>query len=180
MLIPRKSIELFLSVVMSVCAGETEQNVSERFSSCLAKAQSGDPDAQHELGWRYRGGFGVKPDTELAEEWYAKAARAYRNKALAGIAEAQWRLGMCCIEATGVQQDYSQAVHWLTLSAKQGFALADEVLGNCYLNGNGVPRDLVRAVEHYRKAAEQNIGGAQEMHCKCIPLWLGWFVERRR
>jgi TPR repeat protein len=54
----------------------------------------------------------------------------------------------------GVEPDYSQALKWLSLAAKQGQPEAQVTLGQMYENGKGVSEDIGLAAYWYRKAAD--------------------------
>jgi len=54
----------------------------------------------------------------------AQAARWYELSAALGLADAQADLGIMYARGTGVAQDKSAAVKWLTLAAGQGNARA--------------------------------------------------------
>lgn len=56
------------------------------------------------------------------------SADKYREAAEQGDAEAQYNLGLCYYNGEGVQQDYTQAVHWWRKAAEQGNARAQEAL----------------------------------------------------
>ena len=65
----------------------------------------------------------------------------------------------------GVPQDYTEAVKWYRLAAKQGYASAQFNLGVMYDNGWGVPQDYNEAVKWYRLGAEQGDASAQQPWC---------------
>jgi hypothetical protein len=48
------------------------------FEECLTKAEAGSIEAQQELAWRYRGGFGVEVNSQLSDYWYANPRMASR------------------------------------------------------------------------------------------------------
>src|SRR5262249_26048183 len=60
-----------------------------------AKAEAGDAEFQVELGRRYGKGEGVAKDQEEALKWYRKAAGQ-------NFARAQYNLGICYDQGTGV------------------------------------------------------------------------------
>ena len=73
------------------------------------------------------------------------------------ISEAQCYLG----KRYYLDEDYEQAVHWLTKAAEQNHAEAQYYLGKCYDNGYGIPQNREHAAELTRKAAEQGLAIAQ-------------------
>jgi TPR repeat protein len=61
-----------------------------------------------------------------------KSADKYREAAEQGDAKAQNNLGVCYRYGLGVEQDDTQAAHWIRKSAEQGYEVAQlavEVLG---------------------------------------------------
>jgi hypothetical protein len=120
----------------------------------LARAKSGNADAQHRLGALYEVGFGVPQDYAQAALWYRKAAEQ-------GDAVAQVSLGYLYHEGHGVPQDYTQALAWCRKAAEQGNADAQKCLGRLYNEGQGVPRDYTQSAAWWRKAAEQGDAEAQ-------------------
>ena len=102
-----------------------------------------------------------------------------------GDAIAQFNLGLCYAEGTGVIQDHTKAAEWYTKSAEQGNANAQNNLGVCYAKGTGVIQDYTKAAEWFTKSAEQGVGqtnlglcylkgdGAQQDYAKAFE----WFRE---
>lgn len=58
-----------------------------------------------------------------------------------GDAKAQFKLGACFYNGTGVEQDYKKAFEWFLKAAEQGDLWAQNDLGNCYLDGLGVEKE---------------------------------------
>ena len=78
-----------------------------------------------------------------------------------GDPDAQFRLGKCYENGSGVSKDPEKAVHWYTKAADQGHADAQYNLGLCYHNGIGVSKNPEKAVHWYTKAADQGHADAQ-------------------
>ena len=112
------------------------------------RADSGDAQAQYDLGEMYSQGRGVPQD-------YAEAARWYRMAAEKGNPEAQDRIGFMYYNGRGVSQDYSEAARWTRKAADQGNAQAQLHLGDLYHHGEGTRQDNAEAARWYRKSAEQ-------------------------
>lgn len=92
-----------------------------------------------------------------ADQDFAVAVAKYTKAALAGHAEAQYRLGTMYqkdTEGEGVAHDDALAVRWYRKAAEAGHAEAQNNLGWMYATGRGVPQDDQEAVHWYRKAAE--------------------------
>ena len=66
-----------------------------------------------------------------------------------GEAEAQCDLALLFL----TQKQPGEAVHWLTLSAKQHYPEALHQLGRCYIAANGVEADEAKGIEHIARAA---------------------------
>lgn len=76
-----------------------------------------------------------------------------------GEAEAQCDLALLFL----TQKQPGEAVHWLTLSAKQHYPEALHQLGRCYIAGNGVEADETKGVELIARAAALGHGTAKHM-----------------
>ncbi len=61
-----------------------------------------------------------------------------------------------------VPQNYSKALQWYSLAAKQGNAVAQNSLGKLYSNGHGVAKDYVKAHMWYNLAAAQGHEAAKK------------------
>lgn len=83
------------------------------------------------------------------------------EKAEAGDAEAQAKLGLMYAEGKGVAKDAAKAVEWFRKAAEAGSAKGQAALGWMYDDGEGVARDAAKAAEWYRKSAEQGNRFAQ-------------------
>ena len=106
--------------------------VNSPLSEILEKAESGDSDAQFELGARYDIGDGVHQNRREALRWFLKSAEAGNKYAQLKMGEAFWY-------GNGVSQDYVQAVKWFRKSATQGNYFARNYMRIAYSNGYGVP-----------------------------------------
>jgi TPR repeat protein len=144
-------------------------------------AEKESSEACGRLGECYEyGELSIAKDHKKAVEWYRKSAAQ-------GYAVAQFILGYCYAEGTGVTQDYAEAVKWFRKSAEQGNADAQFNLGYCYEEGNGVTQDYAEAVKWYRKSAEQGDADAQfSLGCcyeegngvlKDIPEAIKWYTK---
>ena len=90
---------------------ETEGNFS--LDALAAKAETGDVEAQYELGWRHALGMEVELDDDVAVEWLQQAAAA-------GHMLAQNNLGARHFSGDGVEQDLLQAYRFFFQAANQG------------------------------------------------------------
>ena len=142
-----------IAVAVQLSAQEDESD-RRFFEVTKAKAETGDPQAQCNLGVCYDKGQGVVMDAVEAVKWYRKAAGK-------NYAAAQYNLAFSYANGRGVAMDEVEAVKWYRKAAEQNFAAAQSNLGICYDNGQGVAKDMAEAVKWYRKAAEQNNAYAQ-------------------
>lgn len=86
-----------------------------------------------------RGMWGLSPSATIAVYWYSQGAAA-------GLAEAQFRLGVLYEHGQGVGQDKFMAAEWYAEAAAQGHVDAAFAAGVAYSRGRGVPRDHAAAV----------------------------------
>lgn len=117
-------------------------------------AESGDPDAQTRLAWRYHLGKGVHESPLLSLQWAILAARA-------GSLEAQRLLGILHWTGRAVPQNYAEAYRLVKDSASRGHAASQYLLGLFCQQGIGVAVDLVEAHMWYTLAAAQQYSGAE-------------------
>ncbi len=85
---------------------------------------------------------------------YDKAMALLRPLAEAGMAKAEYNMGICYEQGHGVTKDYAQAIYWYQTAADHGMAAAYTNVGHMYISGKGVPKDHDEAKRWYRKAAE--------------------------
>lgn len=153
----------------------------------LAKAQSGDAEAQYWVGIRYTEGRvpqnleeGARWLLKSAERGYAPAELAYgftsrlanpslaekwmRRAAEHGDAEAQFWLGVGYEEHWFSAVDIQEAIKWYRRASDAGHPDAQVALGQKYEDGDGVEQNYALAAEWYRKAAEHvpNLEGARQ------------------
>jgi len=100
-----------------------------------AKAESGDVQAQFNLGSDYANGNGVGKNWGEAAGWYRKAAEQ-------NDAKAQFALGNCYHFGLGVLKDEVEACKWYSLAAAQGNENAKANLGviKFFENADDVPQ----------------------------------------
>src|SRR2546427_5969971 len=154
---------LMLAVLVGACGESTAPSSSKNeaastteqsFVESKKRADSGDADAQANLGLLYGKGEGVPQDFAQARQWYEKAATQ-------GNAQAQVNLGLLYAKGEGVPQDYAQAPQWYEKAATQGNAQAQVNLGGTYAGGEGAPQDSAKALEWVEMAAAPGDGTAK-------------------
>ena len=100
-------------------------NNSMNIDELKQRAAGGDAEAQFELGKAYECGRDVVVNLWESVKWYRLAAEH-------GVVDAQYNLGVCYYEGTGVEEDLEEdleeAVKWWQLAAEKGNEDAKEVL----------------------------------------------------
>lgn len=89
------------------------EDQAEALSSCQQAAQSGDPEAQYELGEFYY-------DGKRAPRDLPQALNLFEQASLQGHAQSQYRLGMMFFRGEGVQANNVQAYIVLKMAAVNG------------------------------------------------------------
>jgi TPR repeat protein len=164
----------------------------------MAKAQSGDAEAQYWLGTAYSVGKFLPKDLKEAARWWLKSAgqghvpaqRRYGTALLPnspsagerwllqaaeqGDAEAQLWLGVAYERGSFGATNAVEALKWYRKAAEGGDPDAQVVLGQEYEDGEGVEQNYQLAAEWYRKAAEHvpNLGGAGQGSCRLGLLYM--------
>ena len=125
---------LLLSPVAAICQTTGTVPISE-----LAQyAESGDAQAQFELGRAYEDGKSVAQDDERAVQWFRKSAEQ-------GNAHAQNSMGVMYAQGRGVQRDRAEAVRWYRKAAKQGLPESLYNVAIAYYNGEGEEHNTAMA-----------------------------------
>jgi cell division septation protein DedD len=105
-------------------------------------ADRGDADAQYNIAQAYFLGRGVPQNSNLAEQWYERAAHQ-------GHEEAQANYGLLLFQ-NGRRRE---AMPWIEQAANRGDPRAQYVFGTALYNGDLVPADLPRAYAMMSRAA---------------------------
>lgn len=114
-------------------------------------AESGDADAQFNLGQAYRLGRGVPLDLGAAQMWFQRAANS-------GHVDAQTTLGLLLFE----NGDRVAGLKWLRRAAEQGEPRAQLVYGTALFNGDGVTQDKLLGYAFISRAASQGLAPARD------------------
>lgn len=110
----------------------TDDGTQMRASYWLEQAaMRGDAQAQYELFWRSRYGYGIEKNQETANRWLQQAAEN-------GNVEAQYRLGVCYHNGCFAEfrQDKRIGREWLEKAAAQGDSDMRFLIGMEYFFGN--------------------------------------------
>ena len=80
-----------------------------------------------------------------------------REKAEAGDAEAQWKMGLLYLSKIAAAKSLTpqeKAIDWYTLAATNGESMGALGLGSIYSSGKVAPRDAVKSVYWFQKSVE--------------------------
>ena len=111
---------------------------SSLFKEKLREANSGNSEAQYDVGTMYQNGRGVKADRSRAIEWYEKAAAQ-------GYEKSTTRLQLMRANTTRFEKTLSQA--------DQGDPESLYDLGNMYIKGVGTNIDPEKAIHAFEQSA---------------------------
>jgi uncharacterized protein len=111
-------------------------------------------------------GCGGTPSVETARAAfksgdYPTARQGFRGLAIAGVPEAQFRLGLMAEMGLGGEQNFPEARKWYELAAHQGHPRAQYHLGVLFDQGKAGDIDSTQAAKWFRKAAAQGDPRAQ-------------------
>ncbi|HEY0114712.1 MAG TPA: SPOR domain-containing protein, partial [Allosphingosinicella sp.] len=113
-------------------------------------ADSGNADAQFNLGQAYRLGRGVAQNLNLAEQWFERAARQRHEQAGSALGLLLFQNGRA-----------REAMPWIQAAALRGDPRAQYVFGTALFNGDILRRDHARAYAMMSAAAGQGFPQAQ-------------------
>ena len=123
----------------------------------LPMAESGNAEAQNNIGYMYEGGLGVPQNYLMAMNWYRQAADS-------GLAEAQHNMGMLYHHGYGVAENFTEAFRWFKMAADQELAESEYMLGLAYQSGEGTSLDYAEARRLFLSSARKNYTPAQMMY----------------
>lgn len=121
------SIIPFLFIILATVANNVAANdlddaveamragdFAEAYCVMRPLAESGDADAQYNIGWMYLNGYGLRVNDELALKWWKKASAQ-------GHTDASFSIGMLYNLGDGnVPKDSAKAIDYYILAAKAG------------------------------------------------------------
>ena len=128
------------------------------FEQLRDAAESGDINAQYELGYAYMGTYNI-PVVD-----YDQAVRWTRLAAERGHPKAQYNLGVLYYHGLGVPISYWNAVYWWRKAAEQGEQNAQYLLGYEFIvqGYNAATRgNTIEALKWWQDTAEKGESGAQ-------------------
>ena len=118
--------------------------MSRRFTSSLAKARRGDPDAQYDVAVSLAVGMGTDADMAQAREWYERAARQDHP-------DAAFHLAAMLSSGEGGRRSKRDAMKWLRRASVLGSGDASIALAEC-------EEDMATAAAMFARAALQGEG----------------------
>ena len=140
------------------------------FGKKMQLAKAGDAEAKMAVGQAFELGQGVNASAVDAAKWYREAA-------LAGNLDAQFRLARLVNSgAKGLKADKAATLKLLQAAAQKGHAPSQNLFGTMLENGDGVPKDLKAAASWFNKSAKQGLAEGQNNYG--IMLLKGLGVER--
>lgn len=140
------------------------------FTKRLQLARAGDNAAKLAVGESYELGQGVRLNVAEAAKWYREAA-------LAGVLDAQYRLALLVEKgAAGLKPDSGAALKLLIAAANKGHAPSQLLYGQRLHRGEGLAVDDKASAAMIFKAAEQGLAVAQNDYGSMVLH--GWGVER--
>jgi uncharacterized protein len=142
-----------LSVAPVFAQDQTLQGLS--FIKRLKLARAGDDLAQLSVAVDYENG------SNDARQDQIEAAKWYRQAALTGNLEAQYKLSKLIAKAPqGLAVDAADGLKLLRSAAEKGYAPAQNELGLRLQKGTGVAVNLPEALQWYQKASDQGNASA--------------------
>ncbi|SCW82789.1 Sel1 repeat-containing protein [Sphingobium faniae] len=109
-------------------------------------AETGDADAQFNMGQAYKLGRGVSSDLNTAIQWYRKAAAQ-------GHMRAEDNLGLCLFQ----QGERAAALPYLERAAARGDSRAQYIYATALFNGDLAAKDWVRAYALMTRASASGL-----------------------
>ncbi|MCO6411165.1 MAG: sel1 repeat family protein [Thiogranum sp.] len=176
--VPYRGILLSIILALANASAAGDELWTRLFEENLAKAQSGDPDAQYEVGIMFLKGQGVEADRAQAVKWLTSASAAGNEAAAAklrrmddregkfqellkaaenGDSGAQYDIAMMYLKGQGIEQDKTQARLWLNRAAKQGDAKAITRLGILNYKGELGKRDYSEAQRLFEQVQDESV-----------------------
>ena len=163
-------IMLFVGLWAGVAPAVDQKLSLLPFGKKMQLAKAGDAEAKMAVGQAYELGQGVKVSAVDAAKWYREAA-------LAGNLDAQFRLAKLVNSgAKGLKADKAATLKLLQAAAQKGHAPSQNLYGTMLENGDGVPKDLKAAASWFNKSAKQGFAEGQNNYG--IMLLKGLGVER--
>ena len=141
----------------AACIAQTPSATSQ--NQLLTKAQTGDSDAQYQLGLLYERGSTDTPKN------YSKAIEWFRRSAERGNPKGENALGIAYAHGYGVVEDEVVGFNWFYKAALKGYPAAQHNLAGDYRSGRGTPKNESAAFDWSLKSALNGEASSQLMLC---------------
>ncbi len=152
-------------------------NDREAFNLFKRAVEKGDEASAYYLGLCYDEGIGVKPDKDMAVDWYLKSAKYGEPLAQRALGDKYFNGYGLTTHKTGVHLRRDLAVYWYRKAAEQGDVYSQKRLAYCYKKGEGnLKKCYDSAFYWYHKVALQGDWGSQYEIAEMYENGLG--VER--
>ena len=103
-------------------------------------AESGDIEAQYNIGWMYHNGYGLRVDDRKALEWWTLASEQ-------GHSEASFSIGMLYSLGEGkIRKDLDKAIDFYLIAAENGQEDAIKLLKNMLMRNVPAIRSRMQAI----------------------------------
>jgi uncharacterized protein len=113
----------------------------------IKAADKGSMPANHNIGFAYYHGRGVKQDRKKAYEYFIKSAES-------GLLQSQMIVAAQLYRGDGIPKDLKESFKWSLKAAEQGDPEMQNYIGLCYENGYGiVDIDPIKAKIWFERAA---------------------------
>ncbi len=120
-------------------------------------ADAGDPLGLFVLGIiNYEGLAMPYPDTIKANKLFERSIPGLRSLAISNNTYAQNALGEAYLKGYGVRANYTQAIRFFKMAAKESYVPALTNLGFMYLDGIDVEPNTVRAMEYFQRSISKD------------------------
>ena len=97
-------------------------NFAEAYCVLKPYAESGDPDAQYNIGWMYLNGYGLMMNDKKALEWWQRASEQ-------GYIDATFSIAMLYSLGEGqVEQDMDKAIEYYLMAVEDGHEDANMII----------------------------------------------------
>lgn len=134
--------------------GQIDTRSAVDYREAIVRADSGDGEAQFELGFKYNNGDGIQQNHSEALKWYSLAASSDHAGALNNLA-------VMFSNGEGVSRNSQKAAELYTKSADFGSAVAMYNLALHYFVGSGIKKSAKKGQSYIRKSAEAGYASAQ-------------------
>ena len=135
----------------------TPQDFKEAFHLFWQEAEKGNGFAMHDLGRMCTDGLGYEINSELSQEWYAKALSAFQA-AEQSVQPKQrpylwYRIGKMYAAGLGTEQNCKTAAEWFSQAVAADHKYAQYSLTGLYYRGQGVEQSHEQALNLYKQSA---------------------------